>query len=375
MNKETGFSEILDTLGIRPLKSDKRYCPFCQDATSGQPKMYIYNETDEQGNQKEVTYCHKCATRRMPVEVVRELKDYPKDKGGYRKAYADLEIAGSNNLDILGNVIVKKKTKKEEKQEERTLKDIQKKQDLVYDIYTYFHFLMDPPIQTGLDQYWENRGIRESTLRSFDVKVINTSIIPMIVTEMDREWGTGNLVEAGISIPVYNQDGEVTAIRSRLGWIFEKYKDNPVDICVIPYFTGTYHPKYKWGNICGFKLRIMDPGTKVNQVWIGKPGLLNRVVLNNNNKVCICEGESDTMTLHSFGIPSVGVSGCMNFKPEWASLFIGKKTIIIMDGDDAGRKGAEKTMRILRGAGVQEVVIIDMPEGYDVNRFFLSVSK
>lgn len=45
------------------------------------------------------------------------------------------------------------------------------------------------------------------------------------------------------------------------------------------------------------------------------------------------------------------------FRDAWARRLVGKDVVLIVDNDDAGRKGAEKTAGILRAAGVRRVFI------------------
>ena len=45
------------------------------------------------------------------------------------------------------------------------------------------------------------------------------------------------------------------------------------------------------------------------------------------------------------------------FRDAWARRLVGKDVVLIVDNDDAGRKGAEKTAKILRAAGVRRVFI------------------
>lgn len=51
----------------------------------------------------------------------------------------------------------------------------------------------------------------------------------------------------------------------------------------------------------------------------------------------------------------VGKPDAGTFRDAWACRLVGKDVVLIVDNDDAGRKGAEKTAGILRAAGVRRV--------------------
>lgn len=92
--------------------------------------------------------------------------------------------------------------------------------------------------------------------------------------------------------------------------------------------------------------------------------------------VMVTEGESDALAVRaavwawlddwghnepdSFpdddALPAVvGKPDAGTFRDEWARRLVGKDVVLIVDNDDAGHKGAEKTAKILRAAGVRRV--------------------
>lgn len=80
--------------------------------------------------------------------------------------------------------------------------------------------------------------------------------------------------------------------------------------------------------------------------------------------VYICEGEVDTMYLDQLGFPAAGIPGADSFQEEWATWFEkARRVFILLDADDAGRRGAEKIQGYL-GAKAR-VVELPVPEGED----------
>lgn len=112
--------------------------------------------------------------------------------------------------------------------------------------------------------------------------------------------------------------------------------------------------------------------------------------------VIITEGESDSMAVNAafstflewgarnapdnypkeelqaavIAKPSAGI-----FKESWALKLKGKNVILIVDNDEAGRKGAEKTAGILRAAGVRRVFSWTPPDGIKDARAALDAAR
>lgn len=63
------------------------------------------------------------------------------------------------------------------------------------------------------------------------------------------------------------------------------------------------------------------------------------------------------------------------FKESWARKLKGKEVILIVDNDDAGRKGAEKTASMLHAAGVRRVFSWTPPDGFKDARAALDAAR
>ncbi|MFY9587231.1 MAG: toprim domain-containing protein, partial [Actinomycetota bacterium] len=67
-------------------------------------------------------------------------------------------------------------------------------------------------------------------------------------------------------------------------------------------------------------------------------------------KAVLCEGEFDALLARQKGIPAVtNTMGAATWKDEWSERFSGLDVDIVMDRDKAGRKGAVKRAKALRG--------------------------
>lgn len=99
-----------------------------------------------------------------------------------------------------------------------------------------------------------------------------------------------------------------------------------------------------------------------------KARLFNSDVTWTAEQVVICEGELDALVLEQQGFDAVAVPGAQTWQESWTGYFSDvKRTYIVFDADDAGRKGAEKVSTVLPRARV-----VQMPElGTDITDFFV----
>jgi len=85
--------------------------------------------------------------------------------------------------------------------------------------------------------------------------------------------------------------------------------------------------------------------------------------------IVVCEGEIDCITAVQAGIPAVGIPGASAWKAHYRTLFEGyERVIILADNDDKGA-GEEFAKKVAEE--VPEPAIIKLPEGEDVNSFYV----
>jgi len=102
------------------------------------------------------------------------------------------------------------------------------------------------------------------------------------------------------------------------------------------------------------------------------PCLWNHDAIAAADRVLICEGEVDALTAIQAGQTAVGVPGWAAFKDEWVRDFRGKDVVLVMDADDAGRKGALDIGRRFQRAGLLAPRQLILDEGTDLNDFYLA---
>jgi len=119
---------------------------------------------------------------------------------------------------------------------------------------------------------------------------------------------------------------------------------------------------------------------KFHSTYSCKVGLLNGIDALRADKVYICEGEWDGMTMWEIlarvnsnidGV--VAVPGAGTFKPDWIDLLQDKKVVCLYDNDEPGRNGAKKAYNLLRPVTKSLHFLHwgeDKKNGYDIRDLF-----
>jgi DNA primase len=116
-------------------------------------------------------------------------------------------------------------------------------------------------------------------------------------------------------------------------------------------FRSLNDAKPKYLNLSGQPTRIFNPAA----LFSHKP------------YIAICEGEFDAMTAHSQQLPAIGVAGVDAWQSYFDRPLAGYDAVYVLaDNDDKGQGIGFAEMVADR---VDNVRIIPMPEGHDVNSF------
>lgn len=160
-----------------------------------------------------------------------------------------------------------------------------------------------------------------------------------------------------------------------LGWV--PYDDANASIrgrLSIPYLTPTGPVSLKYRCIndhdCkdhGHSKYIYDAGESLR--------LYNASTLLHTDRVVLCEGEIDAITVESVGGCAVGYPGTAAWKANrhWRYVFDSCSELIIpADGDQPGRDSAESLRSILGDAVNADVRVVYLPDGEDCNSLVVS---
>ena len=109
--------------------------------------------------------------------------------------------------------------------------------------------------------------------------------------------------------------------------------------------------------------RFLNTGGRVPCLW-------NHDAIAPSDRVLICEGEIDALTAIQAGETGVGLPGWSHWKDEWIKDFAGKDVVLVLDADEAGRKGTRDiASRFIRaGHPAPRQLILD--QGKDLNDFY-----
>jgi hypothetical protein len=118
-------------------------------------------------------------------------------------------------------------------------------------------------------------------------------------------------------------------------------------------YLGWYDSKLAFIYDTGVKLRWRQDGERIIRWAFGKPWLWRGAYLNLGQKVYLCEGETDAITLIDAGIERekalvVALPSASTFNPEWAQLFRAKDIVLVFDGDEAGKTATARVTSFLR---------------------------
>jgi len=156
------------------------------------------------------------------------------------------------------------------------------------------------------------------------------------------------------------------------------YDRTITDVTIEKYKLGKYGmwytiPIYKNDFLWDIQLRKDDP--KAIRFYYGSgSSLFNEEILNYVKTIYIVEGLTSCLVLMQNGIPSVcPLNGASSFSGEWINKFIQIENIyILFDNDDAGKRGAIKTAKILGEYRCKVYTFTDFAEHYDPNDWFIA---
>jgi DNA primase len=132
-------------------------------------------------------------------------------------------------------------------------------------------------------------------------------------------------------------------------------KEFGLSYCSVGFYAGRIIIPIKdsEGKQVSFEARSTNPEIKPKNIY-PRGTQVGRLLFNHNSakccgSCCLVEGVWDVLRLHSYGIPNaIGLFGT-NLSLKQAEMIIRnyQKVIVIMDGDDAGRKAQDKIKTVL----------------------------
>lgn len=195
-------------------------------------------------------------------------------------------------------------------------------------------------------EYFQSRGITESTLRTFHIKDIESPSI--ILQKAVEKWGMERFLKCGLGTlqnGVYNPIWRSYVILFPFFNIYDR----------ITYIQGrslNSDPKFRWMNLKG-----------VSSCMFNERVLKNLEV---SDIIIITEGLTDALSLYQMGKNAIGIMGASNFKDEYAEKLKDFEILVVPDNDAAGElffKRVEKSFEKYKS--IRRVIL---PKQYkDVN--------
>jgi hypothetical protein len=137
----------------------------------------------------------------------------------------------------------------------------------------------------------------------------------------------------------------------------------------IPYLTAAGPVGIRFKNIPG------NPGPKACNVegWKNRPYNPHAVLSPVGGTLLLCEGEPDTWVGHQLGLPSVGLMSS-DVSPRYQPMFRYRRIVAVCHNDEKGSVKVGKGFGS-RAAEIYGATAILMPEGHDLNSFYLSYGE
>jgi DNA primase len=154
----------------------------------------------------------------------------------------------------------------------------------------------------------------------------------------------------------------------------------PLDIClkarilkrdknekVTDYFYNRIiFPNIRHGHVVHMTGRALGNGIPKYLNLLGKIEYLYNEDALCEEKIIIAEGVPDCLSAVQMGCPAVAVYGVTQFNEDYKDRFSRCQTVYVcMDGDDAGRKAAQRIAEVL----CDKAIIVQLPDGCDLNDF------
>ncbi|RPI15526.1 MAG: hypothetical protein EHM58_13960 [Ignavibacteriae bacterium] len=175
-----------------------------------------------------------------------------------------------------------------------------------------------------------------------------------------ERWGIKKLVNAGL-IKI-DRDND----RKKLRFI---WRDN---VIIFPFYDEQEEIVYLQAR------RISNLQPKYINLYNVQPQLYNLNILNRlkaGDRLCICEGVIDAITLYQYNYNSIGVPGVFNFNKNWIEKFIKYQIYIVPDNDIAGINFADGMNKLFMENG-KLITLIKLPiSRKDANDYFAHFSN
>lgn len=124
------------------------------------------------------------------------------------------------------------------------------------------------------------------------------------------------------------------------------------------------------GNIYGLKYRKVDaddPGPKyMNTSGLSQRPFNLRALLEAGDRIVICEGEIDAISLEQCGLHAIGIPGVEHWRKQLSRMFVGFSEVIVVGDADPEGQGAKFSAQVAKDVYASRRVVLQQ-ERADMN--------
>ena len=284
--------EIVDFLQLELNHSKSCNCFKGHDNKS--PSLKFYSNTN-------TYYCYGCGIGTKPINLIMDYYELP-----FKEACELLEnkFFGKNSYNIPH---ITKVIKKDDKG------------SFSSDTEVYEWILENSELSKKGLEYLYSRGYSLNTIRKY--KIFDIENPYAFFRKLKENWGEERLYKSGL---LKLKEGKYISSWWKYTIVFPYFDLD----CNITYLQGRYLNNSK------DELR-----------WVNLPNisstLYNMNILNNckkGEKIYICEGITDALSLNQIGKKAVAVMGANNFKKEYIFILMDYEVFVVPDNDSGGEK-------------------------------------
>lgn len=336
---QNDISEVISECGILLKLAGKAYkalCPFHQEKT---PSFTVSRE-------KQMFYCFGCHTGGNTISFLQKYEG----KSFIESVEWLAERTGISlpSQDSRSRQISRKRLEL---------------QDLNRFAVEYFHRqLLNTQIGGHALAYLRNRGIRDETVRQFQLGYATQGGRDMVKSAVQDGFSIQQLLDVGLI--KNNERGPLDRFRGRVVFPICDERGNSVG------FGGRalseeHFPKY----LNSPTTTLYDKSKTLYNLYNARP------TIQKNGKVILVEGYFDALTLYQAGGQNVVASLGTSFSESHASLLnrFAEETIIVYDSDSAGFQATLRGLHLLLKAGLK-VRIATLPSATDPDEFIRTQS-
>ena len=235
----------------------------------------------------------------------------------------------------------------------------------------------------GSGHFWTGRTTRLSTIDQAVVDLY-AAFLTTVCRPLAGTPGADYLVKRGLDIAVADRVGvrycpdlspvwslaDRAALKAAGLSTFYAFQKLELPVLVFPYIYRGQPVFLKARTLLGKAEadrreipRFLNTGGTVPCLW-------NHDAIADADRVLICEGEIDALTAIVAGQVGVGLPGWSHWKDAWLADFAGKDVVLVLDADDAGRKGMRLVAQSFLRGGLPVPRQLQLEDGKDLNDTF-----